>query len=159
MRKNRTKVYENHTLRIIDPFTCSNIKTLEFTRRRKRGRRGGRQVKLKYQINTQLKENGIDIKFLLLNSRSMRSKEFLMRKEIDSHDAEFVVVTETWLRNEHASWVSCSQFNCDGYRILTHDRKTRMGGSIALVYKEKYIVDIKETGHSNSSKPNLLNSC
>ena len=78
MRRIRTKVYENHTLRIIDPFTCSTIRTLGLTRRRKRGKRGGRQVKLKYQITTQLKENGIDIKFLLFNSRSMRSKEFLI---------------------------------------------------------------------------------
>ena len=110
MSKIRTKVYENHTLRIIDRFTCSNIKTFGLTGRRKRGRRGGRQVKLKYQITTQKK---MAPTFLLLNSRSMWSKEFLIREEIDSLDTEFVVVTKTWLRNEHASWVSCSQFNRD----------------------------------------------
>ena len=51
---------------------------------------------------------------------------------------------ETWLQDKFASWVECSQFNQDVYKILTHDRKGSTGGGIALVYKQNFIVAMKE---------------
>ena len=65
-------------------------------------------------------------------------------------NAGFAVVKEMWLQDKFASWVECSQFNQDGYKILTHDRKGRTGGDIALVYKQNLIVAMKDKGQLRS---------
>ena len=153
----RNSVTNNHHFRTIDPFTCVTIKALRLNkcrgRRRKRrrhGKRGGKDIRQLKHIHTSAKSDGIDIRFLLLNARSIKCKEFLIREEIDSTDAEFVVVTETWLRANDASWVECSQFNRDGYKMLTYNRQVRTGGGLALIYKDKYIVNTMEKGQMRS---------
>ena len=150
----RNSVTNNNHFRTIDPFTCVTIKALRLNkrrgRRRKCRRRGGKDIRQLKHIHTSAKSDGNDIHFLLLNARSIKCKEFLIREEIDSTDAEFVVVTETWLRANDASWVECSQFNRDGYKMLAYNRQVRTGGGLALIYKDKYIVNTMEKGQMRS---------
>ena len=96
----RNSVTNNHHFRTIDPFTCATIKALRLTKRkgrcrksRRRGKRGGKHIRQLKDIHISVRRDGIDIQFLLLNARSIKSKEFLIREEIDSTDAEFVVLT------------------------------------------------------------------
>ena len=153
----RDTVTDNHSLRILDPYVCAVIRSLNLTKRikrRKRGKRAGNHVRFPRNhtelTRTPNSDDGIETKFILLNARSIRSKEYLIRDEIDSMNAGFAVVMETWLQDKFASWVECSQFNQDGYKILTHDRKGRTGGGIALVYKQNLIVTMKEKGQLRS---------
>ena len=153
----RDTVTDNHSLRILDPYVCVVIRSLNLTKRIKRrncGKRAGNHVRFPRNhtelTGTPNSDDGIETKFILLNARSIRSKEHLIRDEIDSMNAGFAVVTETWLQDKFASWVECSQFNQDGYKIQTHDRKGRTGGGIALVYKQNLTVAMKEKGQLRS---------
>ena len=50
------------------------------------------------------------VKFSLVNPRSLKANEFIIRGELDSSDAEFAVITETWLKNviDHSEWSAAS---------------------------------------------------
>ena len=90
------------------------------------------------------------MKFSLLNARSLKANEFIIRNELDSSDAEFTVITETWLKNMiDQKWTECCQFNNSGYRILTYSRQSRTGG-LALIYKDKHNVEELEKGQKQS---------
>lgn len=95
--------------------------------------------------------NDIGITFLLSNVQSIKSKEYLLRDEIDKTNADFAVITETWLRsNVDNVWIDCCQFNTDGYSIVTANRNNRKGGGLALIHKEGYTVKIIESGQKQS---------
>ena len=65
-------------------------------------------------------------------------------------DAEFAVITETWLKNADQQWTECSQFNNEGYKIITYSRQSRSGGGLALIYKDKYVVEELEKRQNKS---------
>ena len=92
----------------------------------------------------------IVVPFTLLNAYSIKAREYLIHDELDTTNAEFAVVTETWLRSEDAQWAECSQFNRDGLKIITYNRQTRRGGGVALIYSDKHIVNVKESGQKKS---------
>ena len=151
-------VQKSHLLRTINPLVCANIKSLNITRRRRRGKRGGRHVKL-WQYNRSSPSSidchhddtqNIVVPFMLLNARSIKAREYLIRDELYTTNAEFAVVTETWLHSEDAQWAECSQFNRDGLKIVTYNRQTRRGGGVALIHSDKHIVNVKESGQKKS---------
>ena len=146
----RLSVIQNHALRVLDPYVCATVRQQGLNKRRKRGKRGGREAR---KLHTPVPQNNLkatDFKFLLLKARSVRAREFLIRDEIDSSNVEFAVITETWLRSQDKEWVECSQFNTDGYKILNYNGQCRKGGGLALVYKDKYIVETLEKGQKKS---------
>ena len=66
-------------------------------KKKKRGRRGARRNK-ELQQNSDYRDvsnNSILVKFSLLNARSLKVNEFIIRDKLDSSDAEFAVITET----------------------------------------------------------------
>ena len=97
--------------------------------------RGARLYKTtKSSTNNEVIENSILIQFLLLNARSLKANEFIIRDELDTCDAEFAVITEA--QECPPAMDGCSQFNNEGYKIITYIRHSRSGGGLALIHKE-----------------------
>ena len=154
----REHVYHKHSLRILDPSTCALVRELRLNRRRKRGQRGGSNkhktadpsVNIKDNHKNKHEDNRRNIQILLTNAQSLKNKEYILRDQIDQINADFVVVTETWLCEEDNIWAECSQFNRDGYKIKTAHRINRAGGGIAVIYKDQLKVDLIDSGNSLS---------
>jgi len=93
------------------PSTCALVRQLGLNKRRKRGRKGGRKTteQPKRSVNpdnlirinmSDYNNNDIDFQFLLANVQSIKSKEYILGDELHKNNAIFVVITETWLRND-----------------------------------------------------------
>ena len=46
------------------------------------------------------------------------------------------ILMETWLCEEHDTWVKASECNKNGYKLDTVNRNDRWGGGIGLIYRE-----------------------
>ena len=150
----RESVFQNHPIRILNPLTCANIRTLGLRKwkKKKEVRVMGSETspKTKSSTNNEVIENSILIQFLLLNVRSLKANKFIIRDELDTCDIEFAVITETWLKNADQQWTECSQFNNEGYKIITYSRQSRSGGALALIHKDKYVAEELEKGQNKS---------
>ncbi len=156
----RESVYQSHALRILDPSTCARVREYRLNKTRKRGQRGGRQVRLRHRRPTGIKSDnntrsdtnvtGFSVQCVLVNIQSIKNKEYLLRDELDSINAEFSAITETWLDEHDSAWVDCCQLNRDGYKILTSNHQTRRGGGLALVYKDSNTANVQSAGVKNS---------
>ncbi len=156
----RESVYQSHALRILDPSTCARVREYRLNKTRKRGQRGGRQVRLRHRRPTGIKSDnntrsdtnvtGFSVQCVLVNIQSIKNKEYLLRDELDSINAEFSAITETWLDEHDSAWVDCCQLNRDGYKILTSNRQTRRGGGLALVYKDSNTANVQSAGVKDS---------
>ena len=76
-----------------------------------------RQIQTHNPINEQLKYERI----AMVNIRSIKHKEDLLRNAINDHKIDITIVTETWLQDtdKDTIWVEGSQFNKDGLQIHT----------------------------------------
>ena len=108
----REHVYHNHSLRRLDANVCALVRRYGLNKKRKRGKKGGIKTRetsvrsvnpnnLIEIVPTQSpNENDEDFQFLLLNAQSLKGKEFILRRELDKVEAEFAIITETWLGEE-----------------------------------------------------------
>ena len=66
---------------------------------------------------------------LLLNARSIRSKQHQLQTFMELHPTDIVCVTETWMSADDTDFLS----NLQGYSTIRHDRNSRGGGVMAIV--------------------------
>jgi len=103
------------------------------------------------RINTSdYNNNDIYFQFLLANVQSIKSKEYILNDKRNKNNVTFAGISETWLRNDDVAWVECSQFNTDGYKIVTANCRNRKCGGLVLIYKEENTAKIIESGQKRS---------
>ena len=54
---------------------------------------------------------------------------------IAQSNLDVCIVSETWFKNTDEMWIKISEFNKNRYKIRVHNRVERLGGSLALIYK------------------------
>ena len=79
-----------------------------------------------------------NIIFGACNIQSLRFKELQVSELLNDYSMDFLVLTETWLNNNHTQWKDTTVLNRDGWTLLTGDRQARKGGGLALIVKSKY---------------------
>ena len=75
-----------------------------------------------------------------VNTRSVKNKSDLIIETSKLENLDFLVISETWLREEDAHWVATSSLDTEGYRIQTINRQGKQGGGVALLHKDRYQV-------------------
>ena len=73
-----------------------------------------------------------------VNTRSVKNKSDLIIETSKLENLDFLVISETWLREEDAHWVATSSLDTEGYRIQTIKRHGKQGGGVALLHKDRY---------------------
>ena len=81
------------------------------------------------------------LKFGLINTRALKSKENLLKEE----NLDIIGITETWLNNtdDNKVWCKTSKFNRDNLNLDTVNREER--GGIALVWRDP--ITSRQYGH------------
>ena len=77
----------------------------------------------------------IRLKVALVNTQSIKSKSNDLVTYLNDTKLDLCILTETWLREEDDSWVSCLDLNIANYRISVSNRINRRGGALPLVHK------------------------
>ena len=75
-----------------------------------------------------------------VNTRSVKNKSDLIIETSKLENLDFLVISETWLKEEDAHWVATSSLATDEYRIQTINRQGKQGGGVALLHKNRYQV-------------------
>ena len=75
-----------------------------------------------------------------VNTRSVKNKSDLIIETSKLENLDFLVISETWLKEEDAHWVATSSLATDEYRIQTINRHGKQGGGVALLHKNRYQV-------------------
>ena len=75
-----------------------------------------------------------------VNTRSVKNKSDLIVETSKLENLDFLVISETWLREEDAHWVATSSLATEEYRIQTINRQGKQGGGVALLHKTRYQV-------------------
>ena len=75
-----------------------------------------------------------------VNTRSVKNKSDLIVETSKLENLDFLVISETWLREEDAHWVATSSLATEEYRIQTINRQGKQGGEVALLHKNRYQV-------------------
>ena len=73
-----------------------------------------------------------------VNTRSVKNKSDLIIETSKLENLDFLVISETWLREEDAHWIATSSLDTEGYRIQTINRQGKQGGGVALLHKDRY---------------------
>ena len=71
-----------------------------------------------------------------VNTRSVKNKSDLIIETSKLENLDFLVISETRLREEDAHWVATSNLDTEGYRIQTINRQGKQGGGVALLHKD-----------------------
>jgi hypothetical protein len=147
----------------IEVSTMINIKMCNVQKKRKklthpRGKRGGQQQKRKRLMdllefnrtsnmnNNILIERSYDysvavdkrINFGLINAQSIKNKEILIMNTVRENKIDFVIITETWMRDEHRIWLEGSEFNSNGYTFYGKNRQDRKGGGVGITVNTQW---------------------
>ena len=93
-------------------------------------------------VNQDMSEIVNTVRIAHVNARSIKNKDNLIAKYIDSAEIDFTIITETWLQDNEIDkgWVSTTSLNNSNYKISTENHKTGKGGGIALVMRKEYYV-------------------
>ena len=112
-------VQHTRELKIISPSTCNRLRQLRIFKRRKRGEKDGKRIRtsqgpiqmngvnknnlIQIGINCELdeKQDNTRIKAILLNTQSMKNKEFAVMNYLNSVKCDICFITETWLTHIH----------------------------------------------------------
>ena len=88
----------------------------------------------------------------MVNIRSIKHKEDLLRNAINDHKIDITIVTETWLQDtdEDTIWVEGSQFNKEGLQIHTCNQQNKKGGGIAIITSLSFKINQINTTNFNS---------
>ncbi len=83
-----------------------------------------------------------------MNIRSVKNNDMWLKQELVEQDIDLSVVTETWLRNSDEQWIEGTELNKDGFEMQNTSRQDgRIGGGIALVYRDVYNIKKIEERH------------
>ena len=92
---------------------------------------------------------------MLSNVQSIKNKQDIITKLLEDSNADFAVLTETWLTDADDIWVQGSEFCRHNYKIDGCHRKDRKWGGLALVTKQNLKVKRENTELQQSfSMPN-----
>ena len=131
----------------LDRDTCIIVRRLRLN---KRGRHAVKKIKESSITNGQgsTNQNNLTIiepmhshniqnrlKAALVNIQSLKPKISDLVTYLNDTKLDLCILTETWLREEDDSWVSCSDLNIANYRMGVSNRISRSGGGLALVHK------------------------
>ena len=75
-----------------------------------------------------------------VNTRSVKDKSDLIIETSKLENLDFLVISETWLKEEDAHWVATSSLATEEYRIQTINRQGKHGRGVALLHKNRYQV-------------------
>ena len=81
-----------------------------------------------------------NVRVSTVNTRSVKNKSDLIVETSKLENLDFLVISETWLREENAHWVATSSLAMEKYRIQTINRQGKQGGGVALLHKNRYQV-------------------
>ena len=84
----------------------------------------------------------------MANCQSIKNKDLVVHEHLVSNNIDFGIFTETWLleNSDNIVWCVTSPLQNCGFKILTSNRKSRRGGSLAIVYREGLEVDLVQEG-------------
>lgn len=83
---------------------------------------------------TQQSVNCRSVHAALINTRSLTNKTFILNDLISTHDLDFLMLTETWLKPGDNS--AFSELLPPGYSFLSTPRVSSRGGGLASVFKQ-----------------------
>ena len=88
-------------------------------------------------------ETTIVINLRMMNTQSLRNKEYIVLEDFITNSVDLSVLTETWLDNTENNKVRLlsSPLNTDGLKIYTGNRIANKGRGIAQVSRDKYKVN------------------
>ena len=101
------------------------------------------KVNTKYLVQIHLGADQIktsNVRVGTVNTRSVKNKSDLIIETSKLENLDFLVISETWLKEEDAHWVATSSLATDKYRIQTINRQGKQGGGVALLHKNRYQV-------------------
>ena len=75
-----------------------------------------------------------------VNTRSVKNKSDLIIETSKLENLDFLVISETWLKDEDIHWIATSSLSTDEYRVQTINRQGKQGGGVALLHKNRYQV-------------------
>ena len=82
----------------------------------------------------------------ILNARSIKNKDLLVKELITEHNLEIVLITETWLRQEDDIWKKSKCLTSEKWEIHCVNRKTgHKGGRLVLLHNENINVQLDYT--------------
>ena len=81
-----------------------------------------------------------NVSIATVNARSVKNKLDLILETSKLENLDFLVISETWLGEDDATWISTSCLDNDDYRIHPINRQGKQGGGIALLHKDRYQV-------------------
>ena len=90
------------------------------------------------------------ITFATCNIQSLRYKELQVSQLFTDYALDFIVLTETWLNNNHENWKNTTILNRNNLKLSTVDRGTGKGGGLALIHNAQYQVKFISSGHKAS---------
>ena len=121
---------------VLNGETVIKVRKLRINKRH-RGKRGGIRCSLKYkkewrkhnslnlknliQISLQqAAETTIEVNFSVINTQSLRNKEFVVLEDIKNNAVDLSVLTETWIENteNEKARLQSSPLNTDGFRMF-----------------------------------------
>ena len=76
----------------------------------------------------------------IVNTRSVKNKSDFIIETSKLENLDFLVISETWLKEEDTHWIATSSLATDEYRIQTINRQGKQGGRVALLHKNRYQV-------------------
>ena len=88
----------------------------------------------------------------LVNMQSLKNKDTILLDHLPEKKTNICIVTETWLKENDATWLECSDISRNGYKIQTHSRNIWKGGGLATVYRSNLKVSATEANHTRSMK-------
>ena len=93
-----------------------------------------------------------------VNCQSVKAKDLLLRDIFSTDKHDFAFLTETWIKENDNTFLSCSDLNREGFKLNSVSRPTKKGnsgGGISLVTKS-YIKVTKKITRSRKSFEHCL---
>ena len=91
-----------------------------------------------------------NITFATCNIQSLRYKELQVSQLFTDYALDFIVLTETWLNNNHENWKDTTILNRSNLKLSTVDRGTGKGGGLAIIHNAQHQVKFISSGHKTS---------
>nr|XP_054757019.1 ankyrin-3-like [Lytechinus pictus] len=153
------KIWQLLVLRgFVDDETWQQITALRINRVKKtrRGKRAGRQHRDKVEkLSMKLKRTHLNtdfssknIKFAMLNARSVKNKTAEFVDYILDHELDIVAVCETWLTPNDADMIG--QLTPCGFTFKHIPRAGKRGGGVAVLFKSQLDVRILDSPNITS---------
>ena len=84
-------------------------------------------------MNVKTKQQEADNVCVHLNARSVRNKTFTIKEHILDHNADFLFLTETWLKPTDTAVIK--ELTPPGFNYFGADRLNKRAGGLAILVK------------------------